>query len=175
MTGRKLARVIVAGIVTLFVTLSSAAYGPAWAVQCVPYARELSGINLHGAAWTWWRGANDQYRRGTRPAVGAALVFRRIRGMPSGHVAIVTEVVNDRMVRVSHANWVHHGHSGRIETDVAVVDESSDNDWSEVRVWYAPIHDYGVKVYPTYGFIYPPGSYAPHSPASMDKLHDSSS
>lgn len=154
---RTAAQLAAAGITVLLVITLSAVESVAWAIQCVPYARQISGIDLYGAAWTWWHTASGQYARGSKPNVGAALVFKRLHGMPSGHVAVVTEIVNDRMIKVSHANWTHHGRRGRIERDAKVVDESPNNDWSAVRVWYAPTDDFGVKVYPTYGFVYPNG------------------
>lgn len=158
MTLRKHARLITGVIVATFIIGSSAIPIPAWAIQCAPYARQISGIALHGAAWTWWRSAGGQYERGNRPEVGSALVFKKSQGMPFGHVAIVTEVVNGRLIKVNHANWVHRrGKSGKVEHDTAIFDESANNDWSVVRVWYSPIHDYGSKVYPVYGFIYPDG------------------
>jgi hypothetical protein len=126
------------------------------AAQCAPYARDISGIDLYGNAWTWWSSADGQYARGHRPALGAALVFKKSRAMPAGHVAVVTALVNDRVIKVSHANWAGKGaRRGRIQKDIEVVDESPKNDWSLVRVWYSPIHDFGIKTYPVYGFIYP--------------------
>lgn len=145
------------GILTAaFIILSFSIPVPARAIQCVPYARQFSGIALYGAAWTWWRSASGQYERGNRPEVGAALVFKKSKGMPLGHVAVVTEVVNNRLIKVSHANWVHRrGKTGKVEYDAAIFDESPNNDWSVVRVWYSPIDDFGFKVYSIYGFIYP--------------------
>jgi hypothetical protein len=37
------------------------------------------------------------------------------------------------------------------------VDVSADNDWTEVRVWWAPSGQLGTTVYPTYGFVGPAG------------------
>jgi surface antigen len=34
------------------------------------------------------------------------------------------------------------------------MDVSPANDWSKVRVWYAPVADLGTAAYPTNGFIY---------------------
>ena len=151
MAWQRLARLVVGTIVVSLVIS-----GPVWAVQCVPYARQISGINLYGSAWTWWQSADGQYGRGNRPQVGAALVFKRSPRMPSGHVAIVTAVVSARVIKVDHANWAPRGaRKGGIQRNVAVIDESPSNDWTQVRVWYPPIHGYGVKFYPVYGFIYP--------------------
>jgi len=155
MTSHKLANAkLFISIVASFYLLSSLA--PAWAIQCAPYARDISGINLYGAAWTWWGSASGRYQRGKEPRIGSALVFKRLKGMPSGHVAVVTRLVSARMIEVSRANWAHHGRAGNVETDAAVFDESPTNDWSQVRVWYSPVQNFGAKIYPTYGFIYPP-------------------
>ncbi len=151
MAWRRLARLVVGSTVVSLV-LS----GPVWAVQCVPYARQISGIDLYGNAWTWWQSADGQYGRGNRPRVGAALVFKRGPHLPSGHVAVVTAVVSPRLIKVDHANWAPKGaRKGGIQRNVAVIDESLRNDWSQVRVWYPPTHGFEAKVYPVYGFIYP--------------------
>ncbi len=145
-----------AWLTLVLVTASVVGSGAAWAMQCAPYARDISGINLHGSAWTWWQAADGQYGLGNRPQIGAALVFKKSRTMPSGHVAVVTGIVNARAITVDHANWVSRGVlRGSVEKDVEIVDESPNNDWSQVRVWYAPTREFGTKIYPVYGFIYP--------------------
>lgn len=150
MTWRHRARFVIP-FVSAFVFLSSAA----WAIQCAPYARHVSGIELYGSAWTWWSSAQGQYDRGQRPAVGAALVFKKQKGMPNGHVAVVTQILGAREIRVDHANWApKHGPKGWVQHGARVIDVSAKNDWSQVRVWYPPIHDFGSKNYPVYGFIY---------------------
>ena len=45
-------------------------------LQCVPYAREVSGIRIYGDAHTWWDQAAGHYARGVRPRVGAVMSFR---------------------------------------------------------------------------------------------------
>ncbi|MBB5747350.1 CHAP domain-containing protein [Brevundimonas variabilis] len=129
---------------------------PYW--QCVTFARMFSGINIFGDAWTWWRQAADKFRTGDAPATGSVLVFRPEGRMSRGHVAVVSDVLTDRVIRITHANW--GGSRGKVEENVTVVDVSGENDWSQVKVWYSPIHDLGTTVYPTYGFIYKeaPGS-----------------
>ncbi|MGZ9114742.1 MAG: CHAP domain-containing protein, partial [Brevundimonas sp.] len=67
-------------------------------------------------------------------------------------VAVVSDILTDRVIRVTHANW--GGSRGKVEENVTVVDVSTSGDWSAVKVWYNPIHDLGTSVYPTYGFIY---------------------
>lgn len=121
-------------------------------LQCVPYARELSGISIRGNAWTWWNKAATRYERSARPELGSVLVFRRTGRNPYGHLAVVTRIVGDREILVSHANWLNRG---RIHIDTPVIDVSPGNDWSQVRVWYTPGNFMGRSVYPTSGFIFP--------------------
>jgi surface antigen len=119
--------------------------------QCVTFARMFSGVQLFGNAATWWNEAVGHYDRGSAPKLGAVMVFKAISSMRAGHVATVSEVVSDRIVKVTHANW---SVPGRVEHDVEVMDTSAKNDWSSVRVWFKGIHDLGIKSYPVYGFIY---------------------
>ena len=124
-------------------------------LQCVPFARMMSGIQLFGDAWTWWEKAAGKYAQGFTPKAGAVLVFKPNGVMNKGHVAVVSHVLTDRVIQVSHANWsIIEGARGQIENDVTVVDVSPEGDWSQVKVWYDPIRDLGHTVYPTYGFIY---------------------
>ncbi len=125
----------------------SYAYGGS--LQCVPFARENTGIELTGNAVTWWANAAGVYERGARPEVGSVLNFRGTGRMRLGHVAVVSNVIDNRNVQIDHANW-----SGRgvITRNVTVMDVSPGNDWSAVRVELAG-GDFG-SVYPTYGFIY---------------------
>ncbi|MCI4591337.1 CHAP domain-containing protein [Sphingobium sp. BYY-5] len=120
-------------------------------LQCVPFARQASGIQLFGNANTWWGQAEGHYDRGHEPRVGAVLAFSSSRAMPIGHVAMVSKVVNDREVLLTHANWSYRG---GIERDVRAVDVSPNNDWTDVRVWYAPIGGLGLRSNPAKGFIY---------------------
>ena len=136
------------------------AASPASAIQCVAYAREVSGINLKGDAWQWWSAAAGQYDRGNNPRSGAVLVFDRQGSMSHGHVSVVTRVINSRTILVDHANWAPVRTSGRgaVSTSVPLIDVSPRNDWSQVRVWYNPTQDYGTRVYRTEGFVYRPQS-----------------
>lgn len=134
---------------------SSGAELPAY-LECVPYARAQSGIQIFGDAWTWWDKADGLYQRGNRPQKGAVLAFQPHGNMKLGHVAAVSRVVDSRTVMLSHANWSPiDGRRGQIERDVRAVDVSPANDWSQVRVWYAPLADLGTTAWPTHGFIYP--------------------
>ena len=81
----------------------------AMALQCAPFARDVSGIEIFGNA--------------------------------------------------GHANWsLINGRRGQIERGARVLDVSAAGDWSEVRVWYAPVNGLGTSSYPLYGFIYKDGS-----------------
>lgn len=120
-------------------------------VQCAPYAREHSGIQLRGAAASWWRQANGQYARSDTPHQGDVLVFRSTGRLPSGHVSVVRVVKGPRLVLVDHANW----EPGRVTRSAPVEDVSTENNWTRVRVWWSPIHGMGKTVYPAYGFIEP--------------------
>lgn len=125
-------------------------------LQCVPYARALSGVTIFGDAHTWWGQADGKYTRGNEPKVGAVLAFPPHGKMRLGHVAAVRRVVDDRTIIISHANWsTIGGVRGHIEEDVRAVDVSDANDWSRVRVWYTPNAALGSTQWPAHGFIYP--------------------
>ena len=125
-------------------------------LQCVPYARQVSGIQIYGDAHTWWGQAEGRYARGFVPKVGAVLAFKPHGNSTLGHVAAVSRIVDSRTILVRHANWSPiNGRRGLIEDDVKVVDVSPDNDWSAVRVWYAPLGQLGGTHWPVEGFIYP--------------------
>jgi surface antigen len=133
---------------------SGSAELPAY-LQCVPYARQVSGIQIFGDAWTWWDQAADRYERGFRPKVGAVMAFKPHGNMRLGHVAAVSRIVNSRTVLLRHANWSPiNGRRGQIEDNVRAIDVSPDNDWSEVRVWFDPIQAIGGTSWPVQGFIY---------------------
>ena len=119
--------------------------------QCAPYAREISGIQIHGNANTWWGQAAGKYDRGNTPKVGSVLSFQSFAKMRLGHVATVSAIVSDREVLLTHANWSRRG---GIEYNVRAVDVSEAGDWSRVKVWFAPNGGLGTTTYPTNGFIY---------------------
>ncbi|MDE2303886.1 MAG: CHAP domain-containing protein [Sphingomonadales bacterium] len=120
--------------------------------QCATYAASHSDVALRGNAHSWWDHAEGVYQRAHRPEVGSVMVMKATRAMPMGHVAIVSRVLGDREVLLTHANW--RG-DGRVETDVRAIDVSPDGDWSQVRVWYAPSHAMGLRNCPIFGFILP--------------------
>ncbi len=158
-SSRSLSRFILRILVALGVAASFAA--PAAAVlQCVPYARAQSGIEIRGNAGTWWGQAEGRYARGAEPRVGAVLVLQATRAMPIGHVAMVAEIIDERNVYLDHAHW---SGPGRIERRALARDVSPEGDWSQVRVWYAPQGSLGIRANPAYGFIYnePPAAAAP--------------
>jgi surface antigen len=137
-----------------FLTMGTTAHAePYW--QCVTFARMLSGIQIFGDARTWWNKATGKYDKGDTPEAGAVLVFKPEGKMRNGHVAVVSQVLTDRVIQITHANWSPiAGSRGQVEKDVTVVDVSDKGDWSAVKVWYNPLGDMGGTVYPTYGFIY---------------------
>jgi len=124
-------------------------------LQCVPYARQVSGIQIYGDARTWWNQAEGRYARGHTPRIGAVMAFRPYGAMRLGHVAAVSDILDSRTVLLRHANWSPiNGRRGQIENDVRAIDVSPNNDWSQVRVWYAPIQALGGTSWPVEGFIY---------------------
>lgn len=145
--------------VCLLSGLSAAPLWGATALQCVPYARIVSGVEIRGDALTWWDQAAAQYKRGQKPKKGAVLAFRPAGPMTLGHVAVVSRVLDDRRVLIRHANW---SVPGAIEEDVLAIDVSDAGDWSQVRVWHSPTGQMGARTNPTFGFIYP----------AKAKLHD---
>ena len=125
--------------------------------QCVPFARQASGIQIYGDAWTWWDQADGRYRRGHAPREGAVIAFAKQARLPLGHVAVVSRIVERRVLMLTHANWSRqNGRRGHAEQDVTLYDVSTDNDWSEVRVWYRDTNGLGSTIYRVNGFIYSP-------------------
>jgi surface antigen len=127
-------------------------------LECVPYARNVSGIDLSGNAFTWWNEAAGRYDRGQSPQAGSVLNFRANGRMRLGHVAVVQQVVNRREILITQANWGGPGFvRGGVSKDISVVDVSPNNDWTAVRMALGHSETYG-SVYPTYGFIYAHGA-----------------
>lgn len=124
-------------------------------LQCVPFARRASGVEIYGDAWTWWEQADGQYPRGRRPAVGAVMAFDSTGVMRYGHLAVVSRLTRDpRVVMVDHANWGSDGDTrGVIHAGVPVRDVSPENDWSQVQVMNT-LGSFG-RTNPVRGFIYP--------------------
>lgn len=123
--------------------------------ECVPFARIASGIQIWGNAHTWWDQAAGKYQRGEQPEIGSVLVFAKTERLPLGHVAVVSRIIDERVVMVTHANWSRiGGRRGQVERDVTLFDVSGGGDWSRVRVWYNDNRALGGGTYPVYGFIH---------------------
>lgn len=144
-------RSAIAGAFLMIATMLAATPASAQAWQCAPFARMISGIELYGNAGTWWDKAEGKFARGQAPRIGSVMVMKPHGRMRVGHVAMVSGIVSDREITVTHANWSRRG---GIERDVRVVDVSAAGDWSKVKVWYAGNGDLGTTSYPTHGFIY---------------------
>ena len=141
-------------------------------LECVPFARLVSGIQIFGDAYTWWQQAIGHYPTGYTPKLGAVLCFKPTGRMRLGHVAVVSQVVTDRVIQITHANWSPiDGARGQVEKNVTVIDVSQAGDWSEVKVWYDPSRDLGSTTYPTYGFIYQDGAASRYAIAQRAAVH----
>lgn len=123
-------------------------------ISCVPFAREHSGVNIHGDAYEWWDKADGRYSKSTSPTPGAVMVLAGYSGPKRAHVAVVRRIVSSREIRVDHANWLNNG---AIYLDDPVADISPDNDWSLVLVWNVQTRAWGVHQYNVQGFIGPGG------------------
>lgn len=127
----------------------------AYVGECVPFARAASGIQIYGDAWTWWDQADGRYKRGHKPVVGAVIAFAKQDRLQLGHVAVVSRIVEKRVLMLTHANWSRqNGERGHVEQDVTLFDVSPDNDWSVVKVWYKDADGLGSTTYRVNGFIY---------------------
>jgi surface antigen len=122
---------------------------PGIGTQCVPYARARTGIDIFGNAHTWWDSAAGRYARGNLPMVGSVLVLRKTSRLRYGHLGVVSKVIGPREIRVDHANW----QPDAVITNMAVIDVSPANDWSQLRFWNKEARMWG-RVYPAAGFIY---------------------
>lgn len=128
-------------IVVFFAALVNTSY----AIQCVPYARMITGIMIHGNAWTWWNQASELgYTRGNHPEIRAVLSFPIQDGAPVGHVAVASKIISSSEIRVDHANWEV---AEEVALSVKVVDVSGGN-WTKVKVGTSP------KEWNSNGFIY---------------------
>ncbi|ANP47183.1 CHAP domain-containing protein [Candidatus Viadribacter manganicus] len=121
-------------------------------LQCVPFARQVSGVDIYGNANTWWAQAAGRYPRSNSPAYGSVFVIHGFNTSARGHVSVVTHIDSSRLIRVDHANWLN---GGEISRGVPVLDVSANNDWTEVRVWHIPGDHWGGRIYRADGFIHP--------------------
>jgi len=119
-------------------------------LQCVPFARRESGVELYGNANTWWAQARDTYETTQEPEEKAVMVLEGYNTTARGHVAVVREIVSPRLIVVDHANWLN---GGEITRDVPIRDVSEAGDWSEVQVWHVPGRHWGGRTYQVQGFI----------------------
>lgn len=123
-------------------------------ISCVPYARSVTGMAISGNGRDWWYNAAGRYARSSRPEPGAILSFPSSGAMRSGHVAVVSRVVNARLIEIDHANWGGPGiRRGTVMHGVDVVDVSPNNDWTQVRVQVGHSNAQFGREYPTHGFI----------------------
>jgi hypothetical protein len=118
-------------------------------IACVEYARARSGLAVFGDAKFWWARAKNLYARLRTPVENSVMVFTASSKMRLGHVAVVTNIVSRREIRVDQANWQNHG---EIDHSTPIMDVSAKNDWSKVRVWDIKSGQYG-NVYAVSGFI----------------------
>jgi surface antigen len=128
---------------------------PETPLQCVPYARDHSRVALYGDAYTWWDQAAGRFARDASPKPGAVIVLSDYAGPGRAHLAVVREIVDAREIRVDHANWLN---DGAITVNDPVRDVSSDNDWSQVRVYNVKTAAWGGRIYSVQGFIGPDGA-----------------
>lgn len=119
-------------------------------LQCVPFVRNETGVEIYGNANTWWDQARDRFERDDDPEAGAVMVMRGYRTTTRGHVAVVRSVISDRVIIVDHANWMNRG---EISRNVPVRDVSPNGDWSQVQVWHVPGGHWGGRTYNVQGFI----------------------
>lgn len=136
-------------------------------LQCVPFARDASGIEIRGDAKNWWRLAAGKYARSRRPHEGSVFVMRGYQTSRRGHVAVVRQILDTRTIVVDHANW---GNDGQIYLNAPVRDESPKNDWSQVRVWFTPGDQWGRRIYRAKGFIHPTTAVAGGSSSVLGPL-----
>ena len=119
-------------------------------LQCVPFVRRESGVEIYGDANTWWNQSEGRYLQADAPTESAVMVLRGYASSSRGHVALVRQIVSPRMVIVDHANWLN---GGEITRDVPVRDVSEAGDWSQVQVWHVPGRHWGGRTYNVQGFI----------------------
>ena len=138
--------------------------------QCVPYARNVSGIPIFGDAYTWWGQAEGRFEKRSTPATGSVLVLAGYAGPTSAHLAVVRTIDSSRAIRVDHANWFN---DGQVYLDDPVMDVSAHNDWSQVRVFNVRTGAWGTKIYAVQGFIAPNRPTGPSPiPAAPPRLDD---
>lgn len=120
--------------------------------QCVPFARKVSGINIHGNAHTWWHKAKPENKL-SRPEIGAVMVLSKTRRLRLGHLAVVTEIISPTQINVTHTNWGKSRSQRHIVYEsMRVKDVSRNNDWSSAVFWNPYTKSFGSP-YKVSGFI----------------------
>ena len=145
-----------AGVAGRVASPSAYGYYTASPQQCVPYARDVSGVNIYGNAHTWWsQAAIKGYERGNVPQKGAVFVLAKTAKLSYGHLSVVKKVKNSRLITVTHSNWGDGPISRRmVYKSMKLKDVSVQNNWTQVKFWNPEIDAYGLP-YAAYGFIYP--------------------
>src|ERR1700722_19212778 len=69
-------------------------------LDCVPFARALSGIHLRGDAAVWWWRDGGRDVQGNVPEVGSVMVFAQASRLPRGHLSVVSRVMSRRQILV---------------------------------------------------------------------------
>jgi hypothetical protein len=140
------------GTLPAAVTDGTRVESPRHPMECVPYARARSGVELFGDAGSWWARADGKYAKEQTPLLGSVMVLTGYAGPGRGHVGVVSDLVSSREIRLDHANWLG---DGAIYLYDPVVDVSPDNRWTEVRVWNPRSRSWGTRTYLVEGFIGP--------------------
>ena len=136
-----------------FDTPNAKGYYASSPVQCVPYARQASGLQLYGDGHTWWTQANPPLIRRNYPVPGDVLVLARTNAMRHGHVAVVKAVLGTRDIMLTHSNWGNNRKNRRIIYEsVRAQDISPANNWTQIRFWNYDTAAFG-RPYAALGFI----------------------
>ena len=122
-------------------------------IQCVHYARKVSGFPIYGDAYTWWYQTPAE-KRSSVPQKGAVLVLSKTKKLTRGHLAVVKDIISPRRILVTHSNWGYDHDTRRIIYETMLVEDiSAINNWSRLRFWNKEINSFGLP-YEAYGFIY---------------------
>ncbi len=120
--------------------------------QCVPFARRRSGVRIFGNAYTWWDKAEPE-KKLRAPMRGAVMVLSKTNRLSNGHLAVVKDVLDNRLINVTHTNWGYDYATRRIVYEsMRVKDVSTTNDWSEAVFWNPHAKAFGSP-YAVSGFI----------------------
>jgi hypothetical protein len=136
-----------------------------FATTAEDYVKTETGVtNIEGAAYLWSALAKKSlYGIEKAPRIGSILVINKtkvldaenvaIGELPTGHLSIVTKLVDARNITVKHANLsTALKFDGKILTTFKIQDVSVKNDWSLVKLQYGT-SGWTEANYPTLGFI----------------------